>query len=228
MSASQCSSLLLPTSADVRSAGDVIAFDRPQGWLGIMLGNHLYYDLHGAVLSNEHRLEAKLKQLTKEIEQYSPSGVQPQTQTPIDSGGGGGGVGGGGSNVGRSAPAEGLAVAQNARGTLTAQQCALKSELAWLDSNASVFDRETCAKLKACIVEQWCQSYVCTSLRGLHVDGILSTVQLELLTQRQQNGVADAGGGGQAIGMFGACVAAIAGIALGVCLAVHAPTTRLN
>ena len=242
MSASQCSSLLLPTSADVlRSAGDAIAFDRPQGWLGIMLGNHLYYDLHGAVLSNEHRFADNLLRLTKEVEQYTPSRMLPQTQPPINRDGGddGGGMNVGSSKVVDAAPVVGVAVGQNEQRVVLDVEAqydkyrrALKKELAWLESNArntNGFDRETAMKLKAYIVEQWCQSNTSIRLQGLHVDGILSTVQLELLTQQQQllltqNGGVDAGGGDQVIGMFGACVAAIAGIALGVCFALNAPT----
>lgn len=246
VSVSRCSILLLPISADVRPVDDVIAFDRPQGWLGIMQGTHLYYDLHGAVLSNEERFAAKFRQLTKDIEQYSSSGMQPQTQPPInrDGGDGGGGMNVGSSNAGDAAPVVGLAVEQNEQRAVLDVEAqydkarrALKKELAWLESNARNthgFDRETSMKLKAYIVEQWCQSNTFIRLQGLHVDGILSKVQLELLTQQQQQlltqyGSVDAGGGGQVIGMFGVCVAAIAGIALGVCFALqlNAPT-RLN
>jgi len=209
-----------------------------------MLGTHLYYDLHGAVLSNEPRFADNLLRLAKEVERYPPSGMLPQRQPPINRDGGddGGGTNVGGSNAVDAAPVVGVAVGQNEQKAVLAvldveaqydkYRCALKKELAWLESNArntNGFDRETAMKLKAYIVEQWCQSNTSIRLQGLHVDGILSTMQLELLTQQQQllltqNGSADAGAGDQVIGMFGACVVAIAGIALGVCFALNAPT----
>ena len=219
---------------------------KPKGWLGIMQGTHLYYELHSATLESG-AFDVKVGQVARDLAQHTsvrsaatspaPAPAAPPAASPAaspaaavkeiahlkdcssnskavntavavrDSSGGNGGSGSGNISNGDGSTGNGSSEAPFAQA-----RSRLKTELAWIEQNVSGAENPT---LKAHVY----QSYSAVRLYGLHVQGLISTSQLEIISQQQcadAGAVQETGTGGRLGRIVSLCAVGISGFCLGI------------